>query len=121
MPETRAVEGTTVDTRLLWLALGGFVGGNESFVLNGLLPEIGADMGVTVGVAGYAVFAYSLVYAIATPVFSAVLGPIDRRTVLVAAELTVACGIALAAVAPSLPVLVAARVIIGNCLAVTVL
>jgi predicted MFS family arabinose efflux permease len=41
-----------VDTRLLWLALGGFVGANESFAVNGLLPLIGADMGVTVGTAG---------------------------------------------------------------------
>jgi predicted MFS family arabinose efflux permease len=95
------------------LALGGFVGSNESFAINGLLPLVGADMGVTVGIAGYAVFVYALVYAFATPVLSALLGSVDRRKLLVSAELVVACGIGLMAIAPSLPLLVAARVVIA--------
>lgn len=106
-------EGLTVDSRLLWLALGGFVGSNESFAINGLLPLIGADMGVTIGTAGYVVLAYALVYAFATPVTSALLGAVDRRTILVAAEIIVACGIGLVVFATSLPLLMAARIVIA--------
>ena len=51
--------GPAVDTRLLLLALGGFAGSVESFLLGSLLPSIGNDTGVTIGQAGYLVFAYA--------------------------------------------------------------
>jgi predicted MFS family arabinose efflux permease len=102
-----------VDTRLLWLALGGFVGANESFAINGLLPFIASDLGGTVGTAGYLVFAYALVYGIATPILSAAFGHIDRRRLLITAELTVACGILLMALAPGMVLLVAARILLA--------
>jgi predicted MFS family arabinose efflux permease len=60
------------------------------------------------------VFAYAMVYAFATPVLSGMLGSVDRRKLLVAAELIVACGIGLMAAAPTLPLLAAARIVIAT-------
>lgn len=99
----------TVDRRLLWIALGGFVGANEGFLIGSLLPLIGTEFKVSVGQAGLVVFAHALAYAVGTPILSAIFGKVDRRSVLVGAELTFAFFALLMAVAPSFWWLVVAR------------
>lgn len=99
-----------MDTRLLWLALGGFAGTLESFVLGSLLPGIAADTGVTIGQAGLLVFCYALAHAIGTPILSALFGHVDRRKLLAGAELTFAGCALLLALAPEFGLLLAARI-----------
>jgi predicted MFS family arabinose efflux permease len=99
-----------VDSRLLWMALGGFVGANEGFAIGSLLPAISADMGVSIGQAGLVVFFHALAYAIGTPVLSTVFGRLNRRSLLVGAETAFAGLALLMALAPSFEWVVAARV-----------
>lgn len=102
-----------MDTRLLLLALGGFAGSVESFLLGSLLPSIGSDVGVSVGQAGYLVFAYALVYAIGTPVLSTMFGGLDRRRLLVGGEFLFAAGALAMALLPQFGWLLAARICVA--------
>lgn len=102
-----------MDTRLFWLVLSGFASGNESGLLGSLLPVIAGETGVTVGQAGYLALAYAVAYAIATPVLAGLLGSIDRRRVMVAGQLVFATGAVLMVLAPTLPLLIAARVVVA--------
>ena len=49
---------------LVALALGGFGIGLTEFVIMGLLPEVAADFGVSVPVAGYLISGYALSVAV---------------------------------------------------------
>ncbi|WP_025030706.1 MFS transporter [Nitratireductor aquibiodomus] len=71
-----------MDKRLFLLALGAFAVSTVAFVFAGLLPLIASDTGVTVAEAGYLVSAYSLAYAIGTPILSALTGAMNRRRVI---------------------------------------
>jgi predicted MFS family arabinose efflux permease len=102
-----------MDTRLLWFVLTGFISGTDSFVLGSLLPSISAELGITIGEAGYLALAFALVYAIGTPILATLFGNVERRKVLIAAELTFAVGAVLMVVAPTLPLLILARVIVA--------
>lgn len=99
-----------MDTRLLWLALGGFAGALESFLLGSLLPGISTEMGVTIGQAGLVVFGYALVHGFGTPVLAALFGGADRRKLLSIAELTFAVAALLIALSPEFGWLFAARI-----------
>jgi predicted MFS family arabinose efflux permease len=100
----------SVDTRLVWIAVGGFVGTKESFVVGSLLPLIGAEMGVSVGQAALVVSAYSLAYAVGTPVLATVFGRLDRRSLLAGAEAAFAFFALLIAISSTFEWVVLARV-----------
>ncbi len=102
-----------MDFRLILLALGSFVGTTESTLVPGLLPSIGSSMGVSVAQAGYMVIVYSITYAIAAPVLSSLFGAGDRRRTLAIAELILGLSALLIAIAPSFPLMVAARGVLG--------
>ncbi|WP_411109982.1 MFS transporter [Streptomyces sp. c-19] len=67
------------------LALGSFAMGTDAYAMAGLLPAIGADLHVSVSLAGQSVTAFTLCYALVAPLFSAVLARWGTRTVLVTA------------------------------------
>lgn len=75
-----------MDSRLFWLALAAFVGAIEGGLIAGLLPLIGADLGVTLGQAGLVVLFYSIAYAFGPPFLALVLGGVGRRRILAGAE-----------------------------------
>jgi predicted MFS family arabinose efflux permease len=102
-----------LDSRLIVLALGAFAGTTESFVVPVLLPAIGAEMGITLSQAGYLVFAYALAYAIAAPVLASLLGSVDRRKVLVTAEVVFAGCALFIALAPDFAMLIVGRAILA--------
>lgn len=70
---------------LLWLALGTFAVGTESFMIAGLLPEMAADLGVSIVAAGQLVTVFALAYALSSPVLTALTGSINRRRLMIAA------------------------------------
>ncbi|MFG2897420.1 MFS transporter [Streptomyces zaomyceticus] len=67
------------------LALGSFAVGTDAYAMAGLLPGMGADLHVSVSLAGQSVTAFTLCYALAAPLLSAVLARRGTRTVLVTA------------------------------------
>jgi predicted MFS family arabinose efflux permease len=98
---------------VLWLALAAFAIGTEALVIAGLLPAISADLQISAPAAGQLVTAYSLAYAVGSPVLAVLFHNIDRKTVLVTA---LACFIAsnlLAVIAPGFPLLMASRVLMA--------
>jgi len=102
-----------MDRRLIWLALGAFATSTVAFVFAGLLPLISASAGISVSDAGHLVTAYSLAYAIGTPLLSTFAGTADRKHVIAAALLVFLVGNGLAAASDSFPTLLAAQVVMG--------
>jgi len=99
--------------RVWLLALGMFAIGTDLFIVSGLLPAVGRDLGLSVGVAGQSVTAFALTYAVAAPVLASVTARRGRRGVLVAVLVVFAVGNGLSAVASSLVVLLLSRVVAG--------
>src|SRR3546814_353123 len=67
---------------LVWLALGTFAIGTESFLVAGLLPDIAADVGVSLDSAGHLIGWFAATYAVAAPIMAALTGRFERRAVL---------------------------------------
>lgn len=81
------------------------------FVVAGILPEVAADLGVTVGTAGLLVAAYAIGMIIGGPVLTAVTAGIDRKRLMLALLAVAVVGNAVSALAPEFPLLLAARVV----------
>ncbi|RJL35731.1 MFS transporter [Bailinhaonella thermotolerans] len=96
---------------LVSLCLSIFVVGTAEFLVAGLLPQIGADLGVSVAVAGQAVTAYALGTVIAGPLVAIATVRLPRKGLMLALMAVFAAGSAVSALAPSYPVLLAGRVI----------
>jgi predicted MFS family arabinose efflux permease len=79
----------------------------------GLIPDIAADLGVSVSLAGLLVSHYALAITIGTPIFSALTGQLPRRgLVLALMAIFTACNLA-AALAPTYVLLVASRIVMA--------
>ncbi|WP_263145847.1 MFS transporter [Pseudomonas sp. RIT-PI-AD] len=94
---------------LLALALGGFVVGSSEFIIMGLLPEVAADLGVSLADAGLLVSAYALGVVIGAPLLGPLLGRLPRRRALLGLMAVYALGNLGCALAPSYHWLLAAR------------
>ena len=66
---------------LLVLAVGTFTVGTDSFVLNGLLPTIAADLHVSEATAGQLTTIFAATYAISSPLIAAFTGAIQPEMV----------------------------------------
>ncbi|HVG46944.1 MAG TPA: MFS transporter, partial [Rubellimicrobium sp.] len=102
-----------MDTRLLWLAVGTFAIGVESFAIPSLLPQIAASTGVTLSQAGYLVTAFALANALGSPFLAALTGTADRRRTLTLTALLFAAGAVWAALSSGYADLMAARVLMA--------
>lgn len=98
---------------LVWLAIGAFAIGTETFVIAALLPSIASDLHVTVAIAGQVVTIFALGYAVGSPVLSVLAGGIDRKWLLVACLLVFTLANVAAAVAQTLPQLSFARILLA--------
>lgn len=99
--------------RVLWLALATFAIGTEAFVIAGLLPAISSDLGISAAAAGQLVTAYSLAYAIGSPVLAVAFNNVDRKTVLVLALAVFIASNLLAVIAPGFALLMFSRVLMA--------
>ncbi|MFI9046762.1 MFS transporter [Streptomyces sp. NPDC053427] len=100
--------------RKVWLlTLGAFTLGLDAYVMAGLLPVIAHDIGTRVALAGQLVTAFTLAYAIAAPLVAGLLAAARPRALILAALAVFTLGNAVSALAPSLAVLLVARVIAG--------
>lgn len=98
---------------LIALALGGLTIGITEFVIMGLLPDIAADMNVSIPVAGYLISSYALGVVIGAPLL-VILGrnyPPKKMLLVLAAMLAVFN--ALSIIAPTYEILFASRLLSG--------
>ncbi|WP_407156475.1 MFS transporter [Bradyrhizobium sp. STM 3557] len=98
---------------MLWLALATFAIGTEAFVIAGLLPAISADLHISAAAAGQLVTAYSLAYALGSPVLAVLFHNVDRRTVLALALSCFILSNLLAVIAPGFPLLMFSRILMA--------
>jgi DHA1 family putative efflux transporter-like MFS transporter len=95
------------------LAFGAFLVGTAELVVAGILPEIAADLNVTVALAGQLTSAYSLPYAIGTPLLVAATSRMDRTKLLTLSLAGFVLGCAVSFASRDFGVLMASRVILG--------
>jgi len=98
---------------LFWLALGAFAVGTEGFVIAGILPAMAHDLGVSLVAVGQLVTAFSLAYALGSPLLAIATAAWPREHVLRAAMAGFAGANLLAALAPDYWWLMAARILLA--------
>jgi len=98
---------------LVWLALGTFATGTESFMIAPLLPGLSADLSVSVTVAGQLVTVFALTYALSSPLLSAATSGVGRRKLLLASMAGFALANIVASTATGYWQLMAARVLLA--------
>ncbi|WP_433467426.1 MFS transporter [Spirillospora sp. CA-128828] len=96
---------------LLPLALATFAVGTDAFVMAGLLPAIAADLDVSIPAAGQLVTVFALTLAVAAPVLSWLLSPLDRRRALQLALIVFVLGNVATALSSNYAIALAARIL----------
>jgi predicted MFS family arabinose efflux permease len=95
------------------LSVGIFALVTAEFLPASLLSRIASDLGVTEGVAGQSVSVTAIIAAVAGLTIPVVLGRVDRRHLMIALSVLAVVSNVLVALAPSYPVLLVARVLLG--------
>jgi len=96
----------------LWaLALGVFGVGVTEFVPVGLLPQVAADFGVTIPIAGWVVSAYAAGVLLGAPLMTMLGVRVPRKRMLMLLMIVFTTGNLLTALAPSFEVMIAGRVV----------
>lgn len=96
---------------ILALAVASFCIGTTEFVIMGLLPEVAADLGVSIPAAGLLVTGYALGVVIGAPIIAIGTAKLPRKPVLIGLAMLFVIGNLLCAIAPTYWTLMAARVI----------
>ncbi|MCM5704527.1 MFS transporter [Larsenimonas salina] len=98
----------------LWpLVLGGFALGLDAYVLAGLLPAMATELGTTQATIGIGVALFTGAYAISAPVLASLSARVASSTALLMGLGIFTLGNALTAFAPSVSILLIARLIAG--------
>lgn len=100
---------------LLMLALSAFAIGTTEFVIMGLLPDVAADLGVSIPGAGWLVTGYALGVAIGAPFMAMVTAKLPRKAALVSLMVIFIVGNLLCALASDYNVLMFARIVTALC------
>ena len=100
---------------LLILALSAFGIGTTEFVIMGLLPEVAADLGVTIPAAGWLVTGYALGVAVGAPFMAMATAGLQRRVTLIMLMGIFILGNLLCALATDYTLLMLARVLTSLC------
>jgi len=122
MTTTAPVPLTTISSKrmpypaLLTMMAMSFLLVSAEFLPNGVLTEIAAELGVTPGQAGQLVTVTALAGLFVAPTIGLALPRLDRRTLLVWMAVLAAISNAVVAVAPSLGLMLLARVLLGAAL-----
>lgn len=70
-------------SKLVWLAIGAFAIGTQSFMIAGFLPKIAGAFGTPVGTAAYLITVFCLSYAVTSPILSSLLAQAPRKGLLI--------------------------------------
>ncbi|MBB5997033.1 MFS transporter [Streptomonospora salina] len=98
---------------LLAMALGAFGIGTTEFVIMGLLPEVSADLDVSVSSAGNLIAGYAIGVVIGAPLLTVVSTRLPRRRALILFMGVFAAGNLLSALAPEFGAVLGFRVLTG--------
>ncbi|TQS43097.1 MFS transporter [Cryptosporangium phraense] len=93
------------------LALGTFAMGTDSFVLAGILPQLASGLHTSTASSGQVITAFALTYAVAAPIVATLTARIPRRPLAIGSLSVFALANLAAAAAPSLGLLLVARVV----------
>ena len=93
------------------LALGTFAVGTTEFIMMGLLPNVSADLSVSIPSAGLLVTGYALGVVVGAPIMTLGTARLDRKTLLVGLMSLFFIGNLMSALAPSYMVMLAGRII----------
>jgi predicted MFS family arabinose efflux permease len=102
-----------VDRRLLFLALGMFALGTDSFVVAGVLPQIAHGFGVSIGAAGQMTTIYALTNGALAPVIAAFASGVSRKRLLLTGLVIFVLANLGTAIAPNFAVAMIMRAIAG--------
>ena len=95
------------------LALGTFAVGTEGFMIAAILPTVSQSLSVTVAAAGQLVTIFALVYALSSPILTALTASFGRRTLLMGSLAAFALANLVAAASPGYWPLAGARVLLA--------
>jgi len=109
------VASTRSGTALAALAIGTFAIGMTEFVITGLLPEIAADLHVSIPRAGLLISGYALSVLFGGPVVTGLVARRGRKPVLIALLAFFVVGNAISAVAPGYGVMLGGRIVAALC------
>ncbi|MFF5449464.1 MFS transporter [Streptomyces sp. NPDC012888] len=96
---------------LLALAIGAFGIGTTEFVIMGLLPQVAADYGVSIPLAGYLVTGYALGVVLGAPLMTVLGTRVPRKRMLMLLMGLFIAGNLLSALAPAFGLMLAGRVV----------
>jgi DHA1 family inner membrane transport protein len=99
---------------VLAIALGAFAVGTTEFVVIGLLPTIGADLGVDIATAGLLVTGYAVGIAVGGPILTFATRRMAKPTVLITLMAGFAIAHLLLAVAPTFELLLLGRLVTAS-------
>jgi predicted MFS family arabinose efflux permease len=102
---------TLMNYRIFILAIGTFVIGTEGFKIAGLLPALARDLHTSVSAAGQLVTAFSIAYALGSPVLTTLTGLAERRKLLTYALFIFALGNILCGLAPNYGLILVGRIV----------
>ena len=100
---------------LIALAAAAFGIGTSEFVIMGLLPDVAADLGVSIDIAGLLITGYAMGVVIGAPIMAIITNRLPRKTTLIGLASTFVIGNLLCALAPGYATLMAARVFTAFC------
>jgi DHA1 family inner membrane transport protein len=117
MAGTSSLRAPASGTRLplLALAMASFGIGTTEFVIMGLLPDVARDLSVTIPQAGMLVSGYAMGVAVCAPILAIATARLDRRHALLLLMGMFILGNLFCALAPSYPMLMAARIVTAFC------
>jgi DHA1 family inner membrane transport protein len=110
-PRLRAARTTALMTGFVILV---FCTGTAEYLAAGLLPQVAADLGVSVAAAGQTVTAYALGVAVGGPIVTLATVRLPRKGLALSLVGVFVAGTALTALAPSYSALLAGRVIAAS-------
>lgn len=100
-----------MNIRLFALTVSAFCVGLLELIINGILPQIAADFGVSISKAGLLITVFSICYAVTGPLLLSFTSKIERKKLLLFSLAIFILGSALSAWSPTFAVLMLARVI----------
>ena len=95
------------------LILLSFALGTSEFIIVGILPDISEGLSVSLTTAGSLVSMFAFVYAVGTPFTAALAGRFHRFALIISLTVVFVVGNFLCAIAPSYPLLAAARILLS--------
>jgi signal transduction histidine kinase len=110
-PPGRTMPGSGDLASTLVLALGTFAVGADAFVMAGFLSSVSDALHVSAGAGKASVTVFVVAYAVLAPLLAATTARVPRRVLMIIALLVLGLANLASALAPSLPVLIAGRVL----------